>query len=53
MNKTYSVVKNRNGNMTVASEIAKGAKKGRVVGVVATLLIATLSGHNANGQLKP
>ncbi|RVU80722.1 hypothetical protein EOL70_30870, partial [Leucothrix sargassi] len=48
MNKTYSVVKNRNGNMTVASEIAKGAKKGRVVGVVATLLIATLSGHNAN-----
>ena len=34
--------------MTVASEIAKGAKKGRVVGVVATLLIATLSGHNAN-----
>lgn len=28
MNKIYSVVKNRAGNMTVASEIAKGQKKG-------------------------
>ena len=43
MNKIYSVVKNRAGNMTVASEIAKGAKKGRVVGAIASLSFMLLS----------
>lgn len=43
MNKIYSVVKNRAGNMTVASEIAKGAKKGRVVGAIASLSFVLLS----------
>lgn len=43
MNKIYSVVKNRDGNMTVASEIAKGAKKGRVVGAIASLSFVLLS----------
>ena len=43
MNRIYSVVKNRDGNMTVASEIAKGAKKGRIVGAIASLSFMLLS----------